>query len=151
MPSIVDILSGPVKGLADGAAEIIGKFVADPNQKLQATEALAKLNADFQSKLLDADTAFAQAQRDSVVAEEKGESWLQRNWRPIVMLSFTAVILFTFIVVPLTHIDYKMVLPEKFWSLLEIGMGGYIMGRTVEKVVPHVTGAIAGKSDGDDS
>jgi len=29
-------------------------------------------------------------------------------------------------------------LSEEAWRLLEIGLGGYVVGRSVEKVVPHI-------------
>jgi hypothetical protein len=36
---------------------------------------------DYQSKLLDSQTRL-------IEAEAKGQSWLQRNWRPITMITF---------------------------------------------------------------
>ena len=33
----------------------------------------------------------------------------------------------------------------KLWSIVEFGLGGYIVGRSVEKVVPQITDALKGK------
>jgi hypothetical protein len=38
------IFSGGAKGLLDGAGDIIGKFVEDPNKKAELTQQLAQLN-----------------------------------------------------------------------------------------------------------
>lgn len=39
------VFSGGAKGLLDGASDIIGKFVEDPNKKAELTQQLAELNA----------------------------------------------------------------------------------------------------------
>ena len=56
--------------------------------------------------------------------------WLQRSWRPIVMLVFTLIILAgTFLNLPI------LADTSRFWDLLEIGLGGYIIGRGSEQLV----------------
>ena len=30
----------------------------------------------------------------------------------------------------------------KLWSIVELGLGGYVIGRSVEKVVPAIAGAL---------
>lgn len=68
--------------------------------------------------------------RASVVAEEARGNWLQRSWRPIVMLVFAFIILLgTFTQLPI------LADTSRFWDLLEIGIGGYVVGRSAEKVV----------------
>ena len=72
-----------------------------------------------------------------VVAEAKGESWLQRNWRPVTMMAFVVIIINNYIVfpwfmmfdIPAIHLD----IPPDMWSLLQIGIGGYIVSRGAEK------------------
>ena len=59
-----------------------------------------------------------------VVGEEARGNWLQRSWRPVLMLAFAVVILagmFTDLPV--------LADTSRFWDLLEIGLGGYIVGR----------------------
>jgi len=36
-------------------------------------------------------------------------------------------------------------LAPQAWSLLQIGLGGYVVGRSVEKIAPAITSAIKGK------
>lgn len=83
------------------------------------------------------------AQRDVLVTEMAG-SKLQRNWRPLVMLAFAIIVVFHYFGYPLAK-SFNPGLPElpildtRFWDLLEIGLGGYVIGRSVEKVAETVT------------
>ena len=64
------------------------------------------------------------------IREEARGNWLQRSWRPIVMLVFTLIILAgTFLNLPI------LADTSRFWDLLEIGLGGYIIGRGSEQLV----------------
>ena len=54
---------------------------------------------------------------------------MQRNWRPITMLTFLALVVcdsFGWLANPLA---------SEAWTLLQIGLGGYVAGRSVEKVM----------------
>ena len=80
--------------------------------------------------------AEIEASRDVIIAEAKGESWIQRSWRPVAMLTLLGLIVWT--VVPASVFDLNLqwdAIPDKAWSLLTVGIGGYIGARTVEKVV----------------
>jgi len=76
-------------------------------------------------------------QTDVIIAEAKG-NWLQRSWRPILMLSFGFIIIYSKFIAPL----FDLSIPEleiEFWELLKIGIGGYVIGRSVEKVADKIT------------
>ena len=76
-------------------------------------------------------------QTDVIIAEAKG-NWLQRSWRPILMLSFGFIIIYSKFIAPL----FDLAIPElemEFWELLKIGIGGYVIGRSVEKVADKIT------------
>ncbi len=83
------------------------------------------------------------AQAQTLTAEIKGESWLQRNWRPILMLTFTYIVAHNYILVPLFSLP-SVEIPPAMWSLLEVGVGGYVVGRSVEKIIPSVSAALKG-------
>lgn len=76
-------------------------------------------------------------QRDILVTELNGNG-LQRNWRPIVMLAFAFIVVYRYFIAPVFHLEL-IDMPEKFWGLLELGMGGYVIGRSVEKVADTLT------------
>lgn len=67
-----------------------------------------------------------------VVAEARGESWVQRSWRPLTMLAFVAVILWQWVGPLFT--DQVPTVPNDLYELIKIGLGGYVVGRSAEKV-----------------
>lgn len=71
--------------------------------------------------------AEGQERQERVLTTEAAGNWLQRSWRPLVMLVFAAVVLVgTFVLLPMLEDG------SRFWDLLEIGLGGYILGRGME-------------------
>jgi len=74
-----------------------------------------------------------------VLTMEMQGNWLQKSWRPILMLSIVAIVVNNYILVPylgLFGIPVVVLdLPEKLWNLMTLGVGGYIAGRSGEKIV----------------
>jgi Na+-transporting methylmalonyl-CoA/oxaloacetate decarboxylase gamma subunit len=72
-----------------------------------------------------------------ILAEAQGESWLQRNWRPLLMLTCITIIANNYVLYPYMRAIFgwgvALDLPEALWELLKIGVGGYVVGRSVEK------------------
>lgn len=80
--------------------------------------------------------ALERAAADIVKAEAEGEGWLQRNWRPIMMLTFGVLIVarwFGLAAPNLSEVEYV-----KLWDIVQIGLGGYVIGRSVEKIAPSI-------------
>ena len=75
-----------------------------------------------------------------IIAEAKGQSWLQRNWRPLLMAMFGVIIANNYIMFPYIELllgkqyAVKLAIPENMWSLLKLGVSGYILGRSAEKI-----------------
>jgi len=107
---------------------------AVPDQDLNA-----KLKASIQTAVLSADASALEAQAGIVVAEAKGESWLQRNWRPMTMLVFVFIVANNCVIAPYAQaiFDRSVALPTPpdLWALIKIGLGGYVVGRSAEKCV----------------
>ena len=130
MPGLLDLLAGPVKGLVGAVGGIIDDLHTSGEEKAAAKLALLQASAAFEMQM-------AQAQRDVLVAEIKGESFIQRAWRPLTMLTFVAIIANNYIVVPYAvsfGLSVPMLeIPPGMWGLLTVGIGGYIGARTYEK------------------
>ena len=65
------------------------------------------------------------------MAEVQG-SWLQRNWRPLLMIAFAGLVVahwFGFIAP-----DIPESVQNSLLNIVMIGVGGYVMGRSAEKV-----------------
>ena len=92
-----------------------------------------------------------QAQRAKTVrAEATGQSWIQRNWRPLTALTFVFIIANNFILVPYVNAFGASIptleIPQGMWALLNVMIGGYTVARSWEKkhgaaenAVPSIT------------
>jgi holin (3TMs family) len=138
------LIRGPARELADAALGVVDKLTTSEDERLKAKLEIVKLTNDFQVKLMEAETDFATQQASVITAEAKSESWMARNWRPTLMLTFTYVIAHNYIVAPMFSLPSLTIVPD-MWELLKIGMGGYIAGRTFEKVAPSIAEAITSK------
>jgi len=118
--------------LMPGLMALLSKLIPDP----QAA-------ADAQLKLLQmqstGDLAQLQAAVQVIVAEAPG-TWLQRSWRPIMMLTFCGLIVARWL--GWTAPNLQPAEYDHLWSIVELGIGGYTIGRSVEKVVPYIAEAI---------
>jgi hypothetical protein len=72
-------------------------------------------------------------QTDIIIAEAKG-NWLQRSWRPILMLAFGFIIIYCKFIALIFNLPVPE-LEENFWNLLNLGVGGYVVGRSGEKIM----------------
>lgn len=98
----------------------------------------AKLQFEIEKDLIGFQSQVVEAKAAIIVAEAQGQSWMQRNWRPLTMLTFVSIIANNYILVPYMvsfGLEVPMLdIPPGMWSLLTVGIGGYIGGRTYEKV-----------------
>jgi hypothetical protein len=141
MGSILSLLVGPGKSIIDGVSGLISKFTASPEEKLQAQQALLQMEKEYQEACMAADTQFAIQQAAGITSEAKSDSVLARNWRPILMLTFTVIVAFNYIVAPLFSLHF-LPIPPDMWALLKLGITGYIVGRSAEKVAPTIITAM---------
>jgi hypothetical protein len=74
------------------------------------------------------------SQADILKTEIASQHWLAANWRPIVMLVFTALVVarwFGWTAPNLAPEEYL-----KLWDIVQLSIGGYTIGRTAEKIAP---------------
>ena len=120
---------GIIKALFVPAAKLIDSLHTSDEEKMNAKQAMFELQVEafvqaekYESQLLDAKAAI-------ITAEAQSQSVIARNWRPITMLTFLVLVLcdsFGWLATPLA--------PEA-WTLLQLGLGGYVVGRSAEKAV----------------
>lgn len=120
-----------------GFDDIIGQGLKIINKFVPDSEQAAKLEAELQSEFMKYESKFVSYQRDIITAEAKSESYLARNWRPMMMLSFVAIIVNNYMVAPYLQLlgapFIIMEIPPDMWDLLKLGVSGYIVGRSAEK------------------
>jgi hypothetical protein len=81
-----------------------------------------------------------EAMRGKIVLEEaKSSNWLTAAWRPLLMMVVVLIIACNYLLFPIVRIFYPemitLELPQELWQLLTIGVGGYVVGRSGEKMV----------------
>ena len=134
MPGIAELVAGILRPLVD----LVAQFHMSPEEKAKLQVSLAAAQIDFASKMLDYEGKLAASKADIIKSEAMGNSWLQRSWRPITMLTFLGL------VVADSFGWLHSALAPQAWTLLQIGLGGYVVGRSAEKVAPIVATALKG-------
>ena len=114
------------------AAKLIDDLHTSEEEKLTQKAALMKLSMSFLEKGLDFELAQVQAKTAIIMAETKSDSWVTRNWRPVTMLAFVGAILGYWFGLTPDSVPEEAVLA--MFSLVKIGLGGYVVGRSAEKV-----------------
>jgi hypothetical protein len=121
---------GAVAPLAKILFNTIEKSV--PDKDLQE-----KLKSQLQTQLLQSNTAELQAAAKIVEAEAKA-GWFASSWRPLLMYVLIFILVWNYILGPVVKIFTGAVisfeLPGDVWGLLQIGLGGYVVGRSAESV-----------------
>jgi len=134
MSIITKIISKGTKDILDSGGKIIDTLTTNDDKKLKAKNELT-------STVMDALGNIQDAQKEAILSETQGNR-LQRSWRPIVMLTFAFIVVYAYFLQPAFFpkaIDMTEALPDMFWELLKIGLGGYVIGRSVEKIARDVT------------
>lgn len=122
---IFDFLGGIIKPVTD----LIDNLTTTDEEKATLKNELVKIQNNMAEKVLDYQGKLLDSQTRLIEAEAKGQSWLQRNWRPITMITFLSLVcLDSFGVLAFR-------LSGQAWTLLQIGLGGYVIGRSGEKIV----------------
>ena len=123
LPALVPILGDAIRRLFPDPAE--------------AAKAQAELNNALMANAAKIEDAAA-----SIIADEaKSEHWLASSWRPLVMLTFTALIVARWLGYSAPGISEAEVL--KLWDIVQLGLGGYVIGRSAEKIVPQIAEMVA--------
>ena len=121
---------GAVAPLAKVLFNTIEKAV--PDKDLQE-----KLKAQLQTQLLQSHTAELTAAAKIVEAEAKA-GWFASSWRPLLMYVLIFILVWNYVLGPVILFFFKasitITLPGDVWTLLQIGLGGYVVGRSAESV-----------------
>ncbi len=116
-----------LSGLVGEITSVIRTLSVSSKEKKQ-------IEADLIAAVARQEEALSRGQADIIRGEARG-NWLQRSWRPVVMLVFAAIVLIG------TFFDLSILSDtSRFWDLLEIGIGGYVIGRSAEKITGRLKG-----------
>ena len=108
-----------IPALAPIVGQIVGSLFPDPTEK-------AKAEAEAMRQLLAHQGEIEAAAAKISQTEAASTHWLAANWRPLTMITFTALIVARWMgwVAPnLSEAEYL-----KLWSIVELGLGGGPLG-----------------------
>jgi hypothetical protein len=113
--------------------ELIGRIWPDPQQQAEELRKLEELRQKGELAELQAYIQVMQARLSVIQSEAISEHFLTANWRPIVMLVFTGLIVARWFGLSAEGIREAEYI--EIWGILKLGIGGYVVGRSAEKVV----------------
>lgn len=116
--------------LASIGGQVAKSLFPDPADAQKRADA----EMQFQLEMMKQADAIQQAGAAIVKAEAESENWLASSWRPITMLTFVALIVarwFGWAAPNLSENEYLAL-----WNIVELGLGGYVIGRSAEKIAP---------------
>ena len=121
-----------ISGIFEPAVKLLDELHASEEEKLDMRRKIQQIENEFLSKVLDYETKLMDNQASIIKSEAAGQSWLQRSWRPITMLTFLALVVCD----SFGLLTFR--LANEAWLLLQIGLGGYVAGRSAEKITGQV-------------
>jgi hypothetical protein len=126
-----------IQALIPALAPILGTFI---KSKFPDPTEAAKVEAEMTAQLWANAHQLNAAAADIIKTEAASQHWLASNWRPVTMLVFVCLIVarwFGWAAPGLSEAEYL-----KLWSIVEFGLGGYVVGRSVEKIAPSIASAM---------
>ena len=97
-----------------------------------------KLKHELNTQLINGEHEELIAKSNIIKAEAESKHWLTATWRPALMWICIIVIANNYIIAPFANAIFgtslSLSIPDPMWNLLTIGVGGYIAGRSGEKI-----------------
>ena len=126
----------PWTALLEVGGNLIDDLFTSDEEKAEAKLRLATLQQAGKLKELE-------ASMNTIVAEANSDHFIVAAWRPITMLVFVGIIANNYIIYPYLNLFFDtgvlLDLPPDLWDLLKIGLGGYVVGRSTEKVAKEMS------------
>lgn len=127
--SFVSTIITPITDLIDG-------LHTSDEERLKIKQQVHEANIRLGEQLLKYEADRISHQADIIKAEATGHSWLQRNWRPLIMVFFAVMLGSHWLGYTPENITQETL--NHLFDLLKIGIGGYIVGRSAEKIIPQI-------------
>lgn len=131
IPALVAALLPGIGTAVSAAAERL--FPGRPEDQRQVQEAVT-------AELVQRGPELAQAAAGVVQSEVASGHWLAANWRPITALVFVAMLVAR--AIGWTSPAMSEAEWLRLYGLIEIMIGGYVVARTAEKLLPGVVDAV---------
>lgn len=132
----LDIIGGIFKPVV----EVIEHTMPSGEDKIKLQQTVVAAQAAAAQQAMEYEKQLMDAQSKVILAEAQGQSWLQRNWRPMMMVFFASLIGARWLGYSAPGMSETEVM--ELWEIIKLGLGGYVVGRSVEKIAPTVVEAL---------
>lgn len=119
-------------GVLGAVAPMVKTLFSTIDKTIDNKAEAEKIKQNIQQQLLSGQLKELEAQASIIVAESKG-GWLQRNWRPMLMLTFAGLVVAHWFGFTAPNIPESV--QNSLLNIVLVGMGGYIVGRSGEKIM----------------
>ena len=118
------------------AAKLVDDLHTSGEEKIALKAKLLEIQTGVIIRSIELEKTALEAKTSIIVAEAKSGGWLTRSWRPMTMLALVASVLGYWF--GLTPPGIPEAIVERMFSLVQLGVGGYIASRGAEKIVPKI-------------
>lgn len=122
-----------VKDIFTPAAKLIDDMHTSDEEKLTLRNELAKIENATTMKVIEYESKLLEARSNVIMAEVGSDSWLAKNWRPITMLVFVGITVTYWLGYSPPNATPADI--DNIFMLIKLGLTGYVVGRSAEKVV----------------
>ena len=119
-------------GILGAVAPLVKTLFKTIDKTIENKADAERIKQSIQQQLLSGQLKELEAQAAIIVAESKG-GILQRNWRPLLMLIFAGLIVAHWFGFTAPNIPESV--QNSLLNIVLVGMGGYIVGRSGEKIM----------------
>ena len=125
-----------IAGIFKPAATLVDELHTSEEERLKAKGHLLDVQAAAMQRVFDYEKEMIKGQQAIVTAEAKSEHFVVAAWRPITMLTFLVLAVGDSLGLLATP------LKDEAWMLLQLGLGGYVAGRSGEKIAKVMKGKV---------
>ena len=116
-----------IAGIFKPMVELIDDVHTSTEEKLHQKAVILDVQAQAMQQVFKHEEEMLNSRAKIVNSEAKSEHWVTSTWRPITML-----VMLSLVVGDSMGLLYAP-LSDEAWLILQLGIGGYIGSRTVEK------------------
>ena len=114
-----------------------GKVLDIVDDVVEDKDEANRLKFEIQRQLIENKSSELEAAAKIVLAEARG-GWLQRNWRPLLMVTFAGLIVAHWFGFTAPNIPESV--QNSLLNIVMVGVGGYVVGRSGEKIADKFKG-----------
>ena len=123
-----------IAGIFKPAADLVDALHTSDDERLKAKGHLLDVQAAAMQRVFDYEKEMIKGQQAVVSSEARSEHFIVAAWRPITMLTFLTLAVGDSLGLLATP------LKDEAWMLLQLGLGGYVVGRSGEKIAKVMKG-----------